>query len=74
MVTFPEKELTRAYLIYPHSAPYRLQNQREIARFIEESAKVAPAEFYSGATPVGPLRLSVGPIPGLTTPTVTALR
>ena len=55
VVIFPERDLTRAYFIYPHSAPYRLQNQREIGRFVEESVKVAPAEFYAGAKPVGPL-------------------
>jgi len=55
VVIFPERDLTRAYFIYPHSAPYRLQNQREIGRFVEESGKVAPAEFYAGAKPVGPL-------------------
>jgi menaquinone-9 beta-reductase len=55
VVIVPEKELTRAYLIHPHGAPYRLQNQRELTRFVEESVKVAPAEFYTGASPVGPL-------------------
>ena len=55
VVIFPERSLTRAYLVYPHRAPYRLQNQREIGRFVEESTKVAPAEFYEGAKPVGPL-------------------
>jgi menaquinone-9 beta-reductase len=55
VVIFPQSELTRAYLVYPHTAPYRLQNQRELPRFVEESARVAPPEFYSGAKPVGPL-------------------
>lgn len=55
VVIFPERDLTRAYLVYPHSAPYRLQNQREVGRFVEESVKVAPAEFYAAAKPVGPL-------------------
>jgi menaquinone-9 beta-reductase len=55
VVIAPQKEQTRAYLIHPHSAPYRLQNQREIPRFLDESTKIAPPEFYAGARAADPL-------------------
>jgi 2-polyprenyl-6-methoxyphenol hydroxylase-like FAD-dependent oxidoreductase len=47
--------MTRAYLIYPHTTPYRLQSDREIGRFLDDSSKIAPPEFYTGARPAGPL-------------------
>jgi 2-polyprenyl-6-methoxyphenol hydroxylase-like FAD-dependent oxidoreductase len=55
VVIFPERDCARAYLEYPASAPYRLQNERQISHFVEESATVAPREFYLGAHPIGPL-------------------
>lgn len=55
VVIFPQRDCARAYLEYPASAPYRLQNERQISHFIEESAIIAPPEFYLGARPIGPL-------------------
>ena len=46
----------RAYLVYPHDAPHRLQGTADASRFIDESVQVGvPAEFYVGATVAGPL-------------------
>jgi len=46
----------RAYLIYPHDAPHRLQGTVDVSRFIDESIQVGvPAEFYAGASVAGPL-------------------
>jgi len=55
VVLFPQRDCVRAYLEYPASAPYRLQHERQIAHFVEESATVAPPEFYHGARVIGPL-------------------
>ena len=50
------QEQVREYLVYPHDAPFRIQGQEDIGRFIEESVKAgAPAEWYAGAQPKGPL-------------------
>ena len=55
VIIFPQGGSARAYFIYPATAPYRLQNERQISHFIEESSTVAPPEFYRGARPIGPL-------------------
>ncbi len=52
---FPQRDRVRAYLGYPASASYRLQSERQISHFLEESVTVAPPEYYSGARPIGPL-------------------
>jgi 2-polyprenyl-6-methoxyphenol hydroxylase-like FAD-dependent oxidoreductase len=55
VVIFPQGDSVRAYFVYPATAPYRLQNERQIPHFVEESSVVAPPEFYRGARPIGPL-------------------
>lgn len=46
----------RAYLVYAHDAPHRLQGTADASRFIDESVQVGvPAEFYVGASVAGPL-------------------
>ena len=54
---FPQRAgRLRAYLIYQASEGYRLQGEKDIARFIDESVKTgAPAECYDAAVPNGPL-------------------
>jgi menaquinone-9 beta-reductase len=54
---FPQgKGRARAYFAYPVDAGYRLQGQRDVPRFLDECVKAgAPAEYYSGAKPCGPL-------------------
>jgi menaquinone-9 beta-reductase len=56
VVISPQRDAARAYLVYPASAPYRLQNERQLSHFIEESAAaIATPEFYAGVRPAGPL-------------------
>jgi 2-polyprenyl-6-methoxyphenol hydroxylase-like FAD-dependent oxidoreductase len=55
VVIFPQRDCARAYLEYRASAPYRLQNERQLSHFIEESAAIATPEFYAGVRPAGPL-------------------
>jgi 2-polyprenyl-6-methoxyphenol hydroxylase-like FAD-dependent oxidoreductase len=46
----------RAYSAYPVTANFRLQGDRDVPRFIEESIKTgAPAAIYDGIRPAGPL-------------------
>jgi 2-polyprenyl-6-methoxyphenol hydroxylase-like FAD-dependent oxidoreductase len=46
----------RAYAWHPRERDYRLQGAEDIPRFVEESVKAgAPAEWYAGAHPIGPL-------------------
>ena len=55
VVLFPQADSVRAYFAYPATAPYRLQNERQVPHFVQESSAVAPPEFYHGARPIGPL-------------------
>ena len=46
----------RAYVVYQADAPWRLQGDGEVSRFIDEAIRTgAPAEFYAGAKAAGPL-------------------
>jgi 2-polyprenyl-6-methoxyphenol hydroxylase-like FAD-dependent oxidoreductase len=73
-IIMPQKGQTRAYLVHPHSAPYRLQNQREIPRFLDESIKIAPPEYYAGAARPARSPHLRWPIRGWTIPIARALR
>ena len=52
----------RAYLGYHRQAnPVRLQGEKDLPRFIEESIRTgAPAEYYKGARAIGPLAMFEG--------------
>jgi menaquinone-9 beta-reductase len=54
---FPQGgERVRAYVVYQADSPWRLQGDGEVSRFIDEAIRTgAPAEFYAGAKPAGPL-------------------
>ncbi len=54
---FPQGgERVRAYVVYQADAPWRLQGDGEVSRFIDEAVRTgAPAEFYADAKPAGPL-------------------
>jgi 2-polyprenyl-6-methoxyphenol hydroxylase-like FAD-dependent oxidoreductase len=46
----------RAYAIYPKDRTYRLQGEKDLPRFVEESVKAAaPAEWYARVKAVGPV-------------------
>ena len=46
----------RAYHVYRHTAPHRLQGAADVPRFIADSIRTgAPAEFYAGVKAAGPL-------------------
>jgi len=46
----------RAYLAYPVDSGFRLQGESDIPRFIHECVRTgAPAKYYEGVTPRGPL-------------------
>lgn len=54
---FPQGgERVRAYVVYQADSPWRLHGDGEVSRFIDEAVRTgAPAEFYAGAKPAGPL-------------------
>jgi menaquinone-9 beta-reductase len=54
---FPQGgERVRAYSSYPVTAGYRLQGDKDIPRFVEESVKAgAPPSIFDGIRPAGPL-------------------
>ncbi len=45
----------RAYTMYPKDGNPRLQGERDLPRFVEESSKASPAEWYAGVKAAGPL-------------------
>jgi hypothetical protein len=48
----------RAYFVYPHDTPHRLQGTADASRLIDESIQVGvPAEFYAGAECCWPSRI-----------------
>jgi menaquinone-9 beta-reductase len=45
----------RAYTMYLKDGNPRLHGERDLPRFVEESSKASPAEWYSGVKAAGPL-------------------
>lgn len=45
----------RAYTMYPKAGNLRLQGERDLPRFVEESSKASPPEWYVGVKAAGPL-------------------
>jgi 2-polyprenyl-6-methoxyphenol hydroxylase-like FAD-dependent oxidoreductase len=46
----------RAYLVYQHDAPHRLQGTADVHRFVDESVKTGiPAQYYASVKVSGPL-------------------
>jgi len=54
---FPQRNgRLRAYLSYPHNGQQRLQGERDISRFIQESVTAGgPEEYYADVRAAGPL-------------------
>ena len=65
----------RAYLVYPHDAPHRLQGTADASRFIDESVKVGvPASFTLGQALQALSPHLMVQITGSTIPTATESR